>query len=103
MLLWLWHRPAAVALIPPLAREPPNVTGVALKKKQAKIIIINKKKKEKKKESKTKFVERGCGFTTQPVTQVRTGLLNTAATNHMWLFKLKFKFKTIKNILPESH
>ena len=31
-LLWLWHRPAAAALIPSLAWELPNV-GVALKKK----------------------------------------------------------------------
>ena len=29
-LLWLWHRPAATALIRPLAREPPFATGVAL-------------------------------------------------------------------------
>ena len=33
-LLWLWHRLAAVALIRPLAWEPPNVEGVALKKKK---------------------------------------------------------------------
>ena len=31
-LLWLWHRPAATALIRPLAWEPPYATGVALKK-----------------------------------------------------------------------
>ena len=30
--LWLWHRPAAVILIPPLAWETPYATGVALKK-----------------------------------------------------------------------
>ena len=29
-LLWLWCRPAAVALIRPLAQEPPYVVGVAL-------------------------------------------------------------------------
>ena len=28
-LLWLWHRPAAVALIGPLAWEPPYAAGVA--------------------------------------------------------------------------
>ena len=38
-LLWLWHRPAAVAPIGPLAWEPPYATGAALKEK--------KKKKEK--------------------------------------------------------
>ena len=45
MLLWLWHRPAAVASIQPLVREPPYAMGVALKKK----IIIKKKEEEKKK------------------------------------------------------
>ena len=32
-LLWLWLRLAAVALIGPLAWEPPYALGVALKKK----------------------------------------------------------------------
>ena len=31
-LLWLWCRPAATALIRPLAWEPPYATGVALEK-----------------------------------------------------------------------
>ena len=31
-LLWLWCRPAAVALIRPLAWEPPYAAGVALKR-----------------------------------------------------------------------
>ena len=39
MLLWLWHRLAAVTLIQPLAWEPPYAVGAALKKKK-------KKKKE---------------------------------------------------------
>ena len=30
-LLWLWHRPAAVALIRPLALELPYAVGVVLK------------------------------------------------------------------------
>ena len=38
-LLWLWHRPAAVAPIRPLAWEPPNAAGMALKRQK-------KKKKE---------------------------------------------------------
>ena len=33
-LLWLLHRLAAVALIRPLAWEPPNAMGVALEKMQ---------------------------------------------------------------------
>ena len=31
MLLWLWHKPAAAALIRPVAWEPPYATGAALK------------------------------------------------------------------------
>ena len=38
-LLWLWHRPEAVAPIGPLAWEPPHAAGAALKTKK-------KKKKE---------------------------------------------------------
>ena len=33
VLLWLWCRPASVALIQPLAWELPYATGVALKRK----------------------------------------------------------------------
>ena len=32
LLLWLWCRPAAIALIEPLARELPYAVGVVLKK-----------------------------------------------------------------------
>ena len=42
-LLWFWRRPAATALIGPLAWEPPYVMGAALEKKK------DKKKKKKKK------------------------------------------------------
>ena len=31
-LLWLWHRPAAIAPIRPLAWEPPHAAGAALEK-----------------------------------------------------------------------
>ena len=44
-MLWIWHRPAAIALIRPLAWESPFVAGVALKRQ--------KKKKKKKKKEKT--------------------------------------------------
>ena len=37
-LLWLWHRPAVVAPIGPLAWELPYAMGVALKKKKESII-----------------------------------------------------------------
>ena len=33
-LLWLWCRPVVIALIRPLAWEPPYAVGVALKKKK---------------------------------------------------------------------
>ena len=36
MLLWLWHRPAAAASIPPLAWEAPYATGMALKRQRRK-------------------------------------------------------------------
>ena len=36
VLLWLWRRPAATALIRPLAREPPNAVGMALKRQKRK-------------------------------------------------------------------
>ena len=39
-LLWLWHRPAAIAPIGPLSWEPPYALGMALEK--------DKKDKEKK-------------------------------------------------------
>ena len=35
-LLWLWRRPAAAAPIRPLAWEPPDATGVALKRQKTK-------------------------------------------------------------------
>ena len=46
MLLWLWRRPVATALIGPLAWEPPNAAGAALKKKdkrQKKKLNVNLK------------------------------------------------------------
>ena len=43
-LLWLWRRPAATALIRPLAWEPPYATGAALEmvKRQKNTREINK-------------------------------------------------------------
>ena len=35
-LLWLWHRPAAIAPIGPLAWEPPYATGAGLKRPKKK-------------------------------------------------------------------
>ena len=42
-LLWLWRRPVAVALIGPLAWEPPYAAGEALKGQKTK----KKKRKDK--------------------------------------------------------
>ena len=42
VLLWLWRRPTAMALIQPLAREPPYVAGAALKKKKIENTYPNK-------------------------------------------------------------
>ena len=38
-LLWLWLRPTAIALIGPLAWEPPYTTGAALKRQKKKSMI----------------------------------------------------------------
>ena len=45
-LLWLWYRPVATALIPPLAWEPPYTTEVALK------MAKETKKRKRKQEGK---------------------------------------------------
>ena len=34
VLLWLWQRPATIALIRPLAWEPPYAVGVAIKRQK---------------------------------------------------------------------
>ena len=49
-LLWLWHGPAATALIGPLAWKPPYALGVALEKTK------KKKKKSHFKEFTNVFV-----------------------------------------------
>ena len=49
VLLWFWHRPAAIALIRPLAWEPPYVAGAALEKDR-------KTKKKKKKKKKAEYL-----------------------------------------------
>ena len=45
VLLWLWYRLAASALIRPLAWEPPYARGAALKDQKKIKIKINKKNK----------------------------------------------------------
>ena len=48
-LLWLWRRPAAVALIRPLAWETSYAMGVAIKKKEKERKRERKKERERKK------------------------------------------------------
>ena len=55
--LWLWCRPAAAALIQPLAWEPPCAIGVALKKAKQNKTKQNKTKTNKQK--KEELAERG--------------------------------------------
>ena len=43
-LLWLWCRPVAIALIQPLAWEPPYATGAAPQRQKAKTNKQTKKK-----------------------------------------------------------
>ena len=57
-LLWLWCRLAAIALIQPLAWEPPHVPGVALKRK---------KKKKKKRMQSTPFQKKCNDFLSSAV------------------------------------
>ena len=40
LLPWMWHRPAAAALVRPLAWETPYALGVALKKKKKQKISL---------------------------------------------------------------
>ena len=39
VLLWLWCRPVAIALIGPLAWEPPYAAGAAIEKEKKKIAV----------------------------------------------------------------
>ena len=61
-LLWLWHRPAAVAPNGSLAWEPPYAAGVAPKSKK-------KKKKKKNKYSKEMIKTSGKHLRTKMSTQ----------------------------------
>ena len=51
VLLWLWRRLVATALIRPLAWEPPNAPGVAQEKAKR-----PKKKKKKKEEEEEEII-----------------------------------------------
>ena len=55
-MLWLWHRPAAVAAIRPLAWKPPYAAGAALEKvKRQKQKTKNKSKQTNKKKTNKRW------------------------------------------------
>lgn len=58
-LLWLWYRPAAVALIRPLPWEPPYAQGAALKRQKTKNKQTEKVqfRNYKEKDQKPKYTE----------------------------------------------
>ena len=58
-LLWLWHRPAAIALLRPLAWELPYAAGAALEKA----------KRQEKKKKTTSLCEHMCHAHTHTHTQ----------------------------------
>ena len=72
VLLWLWHRSAVVALIRPLAWEPPFVVGMALKRQKTKGKRQKKKRKEKIQQH-DKWRDEG-----QPITLIAFSLLNNS-------------------------
>ena len=53
-MLWLWYRLAAIALVRPLAWEPPYAVEAALEKAKR-----QKDKKKKKKRRQTRMGKRG--------------------------------------------
>ena len=62
MLLWLWHRPAATALIGPLGWEPPYAAGEALKRQKTKQNKTKKQKKKKERISTAQSLEEAAPF-----------------------------------------
>ena len=57
-MLWLWPRPAATALIRPLAWKPPCAMGAALEKAKRR----KKKKKKREREKKKKKLTTGIAW-----------------------------------------
>ena len=55
MLLWLWRRLAATALIRPLAWEPPYAKGATLKSKKRKKKRKKEREREREREGERRF------------------------------------------------
>ena len=94
-MLWLWHRPAVIAPIRPLAWEPPYAAPVAQKRRRK-----EKKRKEKNylfscllKDSKADFIQGtvviGVGTTTGVLKQGREIRLNSESAKAKWDFIVK--------------
>ena len=60
MLLWLWHRLAAVAPTGPLPWESPYPSGAALKSRKFKKKLIKKIKRERERKCTVNTSQRGC-------------------------------------------
>ena len=60
VLLWLWCRPLAAALIQPLAQELPSVVGVAVKRKKK--VNINRLIKKKRRVQKQIYTYESAWF-----------------------------------------
>ena len=76
LLLWLWCRLTAVALIQPLAWDLPYATGTALKCKKKKKEKRKKKKKEKKRKQNNQENLRNCLSLEEPTDRDMTTKCN---------------------------
>ena len=86
VLLWLWHRLAATALIRPLAWEPPYAAGAALKRQ----------KKTKEKKDHLKMVDKSSWFSKF---LLNSAIVNARIFSQGKYFDLLFKFSK-KILLP---
>ena len=82
VLLWLWHRPAAVALTWALAWEPPYAVGVAQKRKKKK-----KENSQQSKKNKWKYKNR-----------VFPGVPILAQQRLIWLVSMRIQFQSLVSL-----
>ena len=92
--LWLWCRPAAVALIRPLAWEPPYAMGAALKRQKQK--RTNESKQASKQASKPALFLWLCHIRTTSCNQeppISCGLLHTLQIKFSSFVKVSHSFE----------